>query len=486
MNFSSLHIRKWPLRTRLVAITVLFTAVTIALSDFVATTAVGSYLVTQIDQENTSIAASTVSRLDRFGIDPNAELEGGLSSSARPLGRVPTATIINVVDDQGALIAQIGGEEKTARPSASDMENFALNKVLESNGKPFSIKEKSGEVFRAVALPFTSGFGSVIVSTPLDNVADTTHKLIILLALISLLILLIVGFISYYVLKINFRPLNKIEVTAQAIADGDLSARLETDETKTEVGSLKNSLNKMLIRIEAAFRSKSESEERLRRFVADASHELRTPITAIRGYSELVRQGAVSGVENVKEVFNKIENESVRMGNLVEDLLTLARLDENPILDSDPVDLKPLVKEAVEAAQVSSLNHNFQLNLPEDDFYVIGDSRRIYQCITNLITNARTHTPDGTKIEVKLNSLESENLVEVIDNGPGLTLEDKQRIFERFYRADLARSRKSGEGSGLGLSIVSALMEAMGGKVTVESEYGAGAKFTLHFPLDQH
>jgi two-component system OmpR family sensor kinase len=253
----------------------------------------------------------------------------------------------------------------------------------------------------------------------------------------------------------------------------------------TEVGRLVTSLNSMLGRIEQSFAARLESENKLRRFVADASHELRTPLTAIRGFSELYRQGAVSGEEPTRELVGRIEGESIRMGALVEDLLLLARLDQSREMESKPVDLEDVVESAVASARAAGPDHNVSFTPTGEELFALGDEARIHQVVANLLANARAHTPAGTQIDVSF-SRDSDGIrIAVSDNGPGLSTEDQQKIFERFYRADPSRVRVDGEGSGLGLSIVDAVMKAHGGSVSVQSELGKGATFTLFFPLEK-
>jgi two-component system OmpR family sensor kinase len=301
--------------------------------------------------------------------------------------------------------------------------------------------------------------------------------------LISLIVIIAIGIVARSLIKLSLKPLNKIEETAAAIADGDLSARLPEVNPNTEVGRLTGSLNTMLSRIEESFAVRTESENKLRRFVADASHELRTPLTAIRGFAELHRQGAVTGEDKTKELISRIEKESIRMSSLVEDLLLLARLDQSRELTIDPVDINHLVNEAIASAKAAGPSHEITLKSSSDEVFVLGDSMRIHQAVSNLLANARTHTPAGTKIEMEILQSESEVQISVSDNGPGLLPEDQTRIFERFFRADPSRARVSGEGSGLGLAIVDAVMKAHGGSVEVLSELNQGAKFTLHFPV---
>jgi two-component system OmpR family sensor kinase len=278
------------------------------------------------------------------------------------------------------------------------------------------------------------------------------------------------------------KPLKKIEETAEQIAAGDLSARLENFEPDTEVGRLSTSLNTMLSRIEESFALRKSSEDKLRRFVADASHELRTPLTAIRGFAELHRQGAVAGEEDTKQLLARIEGESIRMGSLVEDLLLLARLDQAREMEHLPVNIAKVTRDAVASAQVAGPEHPISLIGDVDELYTLGDQHRIHQVIANLLANARTHTPAGTSITLSIAQSNDGITIAVSDNGPGLSENDQKRIFERFYRADSSRVRIDGEGSGLGLSIVDAVMKAHGGSVSVSSELGKGATFTLFFP----
>jgi two-component system OmpR family sensor kinase len=283
-------------------------------------------------------------------------------------------------------------------------------------------------------------------------------------------------------IKVGLKPLSDVENTAEQIAAGDLSARLPDAKPTTEVGRLTTSLNTMLARIEESFAIRKTSEDKLRRFVADASHELRTPLTAIRGFAELHRQGAVSGEVDTKQLLSRIEGESVRMGSLVEDLLLLARLDQAREMDHLPVDIAQVTRDAVASAQVAGPEHPITLSGDVDELYTLGDQNRIHQVIANLLANARTHTPAGTAITVSVAESSDGVRIAVRDSGPGLSDEDQKRIFERFYRADSSRVRIDGEGSGLGLSIVDAVMKAHGGSVSVTSELGKGSTFTLFFP----
>jgi two-component system OmpR family sensor kinase len=284
------------------------------------------------------------------------------------------------------------------------------------------------------------------------------------------------------VVAVGLRPLKTAEETAEEIASGNLSARMPEASPNTEVGRLVSTFNKMLTRIEESFAARTKSEDKLRRFVADASHELRTPLTAIRGFSELYRQGAVKGEDDTKQLISRIEGESKRMSSLVEDLLLLARIDQFREMKSEAVDIVKLVADATASAQISGPNHPITLIAPNSEVFMLGEEVRIHQVLANLLANARAHTPDGTPIAVIITSNDDEVSISVADKGPGISEVDQKRIFERFYRADTSRSRTGEDGTGLGLSIVEAVMRAHGGTVSVESDLGKGTKFTLTFP----
>jgi two-component system OmpR family sensor kinase len=384
-----------------------------------------------------------------------------------------------LLDIDGNLIGQVGGELGGKNFAVTGMK---IDEVSQYKNRPFTIEGKDGQPdIRALAQMLPTGMGSVIVADSLEKVDKTLSQLRFLFLILGLIALITIAMAARWIIALGLKPLEAVEDTAEAIAAGDLSARLPAAKPDTEVGRLTTSLNTMLARIEESFTARVESENKLRRFVADASHELRTPLTAIRGFAELHRQGAVVGEEKTKELINRIEKESVRMSSLVEDLLLLARLDQSRELAKEPVDLNTLITEAVASARAAGPNHPIEIKLEASEIFVLGDSQRIHQVIANLLANARAHTPNGTEISITAMQGVSETTIAVSDKGPGLSKADQDRIFERFYRADPSRVRNSGEGSGLGLSIVDAVMKAHGGYVSVKSEIGQGATFTLHF-----
>lgn len=473
------------LRTRLLVGVLLLSALGFLISDLVAQNAMQKFLLEQVDNQLLSVADGALMRVDRAGIQGDSDNDDDRTKSASaapaPLRSVPSSVSITLLDPFGNYVGGVGGDL-----NAQKITDYVLGTLpasaAEYGNKPFTL-EVPGSDFRVLARVLPSAMGSVFVAQSLSGVDETSKRLRLIFILIGLIALLLIAMASRIVIKIGLRPLADVEDVAEKIADGDLSARLPDAKPDTEVGRLVSSLNAMLSRIEESFTARTEGENKLRRFVADASHELRTPLTAIRGFAELHRQGAVKGEAATTELVGRIENESIRMGTLVEDLLMLARLDQSRKLVSEPVNLNEVVIESVESARAAGPEHPISLDLP-DEAFVLGDAGKIYQVVANLLANARIHTPAGTPIAVTVKSNDAGTTISITDSGPGLSQADQDRIFERFYRADPSRNRSNEEGSGLGLSIVDAVMQAHGGKVTVTSKLGEGATFTVFFPLE--
>ena len=464
------------LRNRLTVGVLILSAFGFAGAGFGAQALLQDYLIHQVDDQLLSVVGGVADRLDQAGIAQDDDDES--ARAARPLNRVPTSISVTVLDPFGNLVGGIGGDFNSNQIT-DYVKGLLPGQVAAFGAKPFTV-EAPGADFRVATTVLPSSLGSVIVAQSLSDFDKTTHQISVVFLIIGGIVLLFIAFASRQVIKVSMKPLKKIEKTAEQIAAGDLSARLENFEPNTEVGRLSTSLNTMLSRIEESFAARAESENKLRRFVADASHELRTPLTSIRGFAELHRQGAVPEGEKTKELISRIEKESMRMGYLVEDLLMLARMDQSRELVMTDVDLSHLVQEAVSSASAAGPDHPITLDIA-GDIHTQGDADKIYQVITNLLANARAHTPAGTPIHVATHSTKDGSFVTVADKGPGLSAEDQMRIFERFYRVDTSRQRSSSDGSGLGLSIVDEVMKAHGGTVTVASEPGNGATFTLHF-----
>jgi two-component system, OmpR family, sensor kinase len=320
----------------------------------------------------------------------------------------------------------------------------------------------------------------LIVAVPLHNVDATLHRLFLIELVVTLAVLAALIVLGLWVVRISLRPLVAIEHTAAAIGGGDLSQRVERAELRTEIGRLGLALNAMLGQIESAFRAREASEEKLRRFVADASHELRTPLAAVRAYAELFKRGASARSDDLERAMSGISRESERMSLLVEDLLLLARLDEGRPLEREPVDLREVVGEAVETAR--TVEPSRPISLDAVSTVVPGDRDRLRQVIDNLLSNVRAHTPPGSPVHVRVSCADGKAVIEVEDTGPGLGEEEVEQVFERFHRGDPSRSRSSG-GVGLGLSIVAAVAEAHGGSASARSVPGEGSTFRITLPL---
>ncbi len=478
---------QWSLRNRLVLGVVILSTLGFIASGVVAQKQLQSFLIHQIDDQLFSVASGSLPRINRAGIvddhefqERRGQVEHDDDEPQTPLDRVPTSTSVTLLDANGVVVGGIGGD-LNAVPITDYISGYSPAEVAEYEGEPFTL-EADGENFRVLALPLPSNLGSIAIGQSLNDVDRTLNRLQWLFFLIGLVIVGLIAMASRTMIKVGLKPLSTVEDTAEKIAAGDLSARLPDAKPTTEVGRLTTSLNMMLARIEESFAMRKSSEDKLRRFVADASHELRTPLTAIRGFAELHRQGAVTGEEDTKQLLGRIEGESLRMGSLVEDLLLLARLDQAREMEKLPVDIAAVTSDAVASARVAGPEHPITLVGDTDELYTLGDSHRIHQVVANLLANARTHTPAGTPITVSIDKGDDGVRIAVADLGPGLSDEDQRRIFERFYRADSSRVRIDGEGSGLGLSIVDAVMKAHGGNVSVTSELGKGSTFTLFFP----
>ena len=341
-----------------------------------------------------------------------------------------------------------------------------------------------------------------VVSTPVDGgvsiaalpLADTQATLLQVAAVTGggvLIAVLIAGFAGAVIIRRNLQPLERVAATATRVSEMkldhgevDLAQRVPAADTdvRTEVGQVGAALNRMLDHVGNALEARHNSEMQVRQFVADASHELRTPLAAIRGYAELSRRSRQPVPDEVGHVLRRVESEAQRMTALVEDLLLLARLDAGRPLAHEPVDLTMMVVDAVSDAHAAGPRHDWQLDLPEEPVTVIGDGARLHQVLANLLANARTHTPEGTTVTVGVGATTDEALLRVTDAGPGIPAELQPHIFERFARGDGSRSRAAGS-TGLGLSIVHAVVTAHGGTVSVDSRPGR-TEFTVRLPLN--
>jgi two-component system OmpR family sensor kinase len=342
--------------------------------------------------------------------------------------------------------------------------------------------------YRVLAVAADDG-GVLVTGLPLASTGDAVLRLIAVEVAAGLLGVLAAAGAGFLVLRRTLRPLHRVAATAGRVAELPLSTgevqlaeRVPDADTDphTEVGRVGAALNRLLDHVEDSLAARHASETQVRQFVADASHELRTPVTSIRGYAELVRRQGSAVPDDVAQALRRVEGEAVRMSDLVDDLLLLARLDAGRELADDPVDLTALVLDVVSDAHAAGPGHRWRVDLPPVAVQVIGDESRLHQVLANLLTNVRTHTPSGTTAVTRLRADDGWAVLEVVDDGPGIPPELLGSVFERFARGDSSRSRNAGS-TGLGLAIVQAVVTGSGGALSVASEPGRTA-FTVRLP----
>jgi two-component system OmpR family sensor kinase len=408
-----------------------------------------------------------------YGTDPDDDGKGPPGVGVN----LPPGTYGEVRSASGRVLDHVVlsyGEDAPARPD--------IPARLEAD-HVITVGSKDGDMnYRVLAAEGPPGTGeATVVAVPLHDVDETLQRLLLVEGLVIAGVLLALGAMGWLVVRLGLRPLDRIAATAGAIAAGDLSRRVSPATDRTEVGRLGLALNGMLSRLERAFAERRASEDRLRTFLADASHELRTPLSSIRGYAELFRMGATEDPAERARAMERIEQEAARMGVLVEDLLTLARLGEVRDPVREDVDLGRLAADAVDDARAIAPDRDIEVAAPAGAI-VKGDPHQLHQVAANLLNNALAHTPPGTPIEVTARRDGDGAVLEVRDHGQGLPPGDSQALFERFWRADEGR-RRGRAGAGLGLAIVAGIVDAHGGAVRAQDAQGGGARFVVRLPL---
>jgi two-component system OmpR family sensor kinase len=462
------------LRARLLLGVLVLATAGLIVADTVTYTSLRSFLLDRVD--STLDADHQGAERARFGLGGGP---GGFGGFRGPGGLGADYVQFRASNGTSVLYTPgVGHFYGTTAPPPPKLPTTITVPLAASDGGPdrvsyFTVPAASGGDRWRVRASIDPGSPTMLVlATSLSDVDGTLHRLLVIELLVTFAILVGIVVLGLWIVRLGLKPLVAIERTADRIAGGDLSQRVERAESRTEVGRLGLVLNTMMDRIEA-------SDQRLRRFVADASHELRTPLAAVRAYAELFKRGAADRPRDLDRAMTGIGRESERMSALVEDLLLLARLDEGRPLEREPVELDVLALVAAETARAVDPTHPIELAV--EPVAVYGDRVRLRQVVDNLLGNARSHTPAGTHVRVRVASDDGHALIEVADEGPGMTAEQAERVFERFYRADPSRARASG-GVGLGLSIVSAVTDAHGGDVRVESEPGRGTTFSVRLP----
>jgi two-component system OmpR family sensor kinase len=473
------------LRARLLAALLALLAAVSIVVGVVSVLSLDSFLVDRLDSQ----LVTAGDRVANGGRDPShprpqpqpGRVPPGLNAPGQADGTLGAAISGGTVDSAGVI-------EGGTFTELSDPQRQVLQ-ALPADGRPYT-RDLGGDLgsyrLRAVTGPDGTTF---VAGLPLAGVHDTVTRLAVVVAAVAAGGLLLAGIAGLLIVRLTLRPLRRVAATATRVSelpldrgDVELSERVPDADTdpRTEVGQVGSALNRMLGHVSAALTARHESETRVRQFVADASHELRTPLASIRGYAELSRRGHEPVPADVAYALGRVESESTRMTGLVEDLLLLARLDNGRAVAHEPVDLTRLVVDAVSDARAAGSDHRWALELPAEPVEIVGDADRLHQVVVNLLGNARTHTPPGTTVAVGLSRQDGSVLLRVSDDGPGIPAELLPRVFERFARGDGSRSRAAGS-TGLGLAIVSAVADAHGGTVGVDSS-PAGTSFTVRLP----
>jgi two-component system OmpR family sensor kinase len=488
------------LRRRLVLSVVGLLALASILIGAVSILALQASLMRQVDQQLQATAARSESFVDRdpggYGSFPGAP-PGGLGAFGQQVGTI-SATIIDGVVSGGYIADRDAAEGEPGGAGAVELTQRQSQQLqsVPTDGVPRTV-DLGGALgsYRLVAGTSSSG-ATIVTGLPTKPADDVVDQLIVVITVVAAITLALAAFVGALIVRRALRPLDRVVDTATHVAaleldrgDVALEARVPASDTdeRTEVGRVGAALNGLLGHVADALSSRQASEAKVRRFVSDASHELRTPLASIRGYAELTRRGPHQLPEDVTHSLSRIESESVRMTTIVEDLLLLARLDEGRELESDPVDLTRILLDTVGDASAAGPDHDWDLDLPDDSVTVPGDDARLRQVVVNLLANARTHTPAGTRVVASLAvegaGPDAHTVIRVTDDGPGIPPELQASLFERFVRGDGSRARSTG-GTGLGLAIAQAIVSAHHGAVWVESEPGRTV-FGVRLPVER-
>ena len=468
------------LRARLLAAVLALTACGLLLAGAITYAEQRSFQYQRVDQQLRAAVLPVSAELERavghVAGDDNHGPGAGRGPGGGPNFGIPAGTYGQKRDANGQVINDhvfSVNQTVTAKPALPA--KLVPGRIITVNGR-----KGVGTRYRVLASVDPRDATITVVALPLQATDEILQRLLVVQALVIAAVLIVLGLVSWLVVRVGLLPLDRMGHTAGAIAGGDLSHRVESTDPRTEVGRLGIALNAMLDRLERAFGEREASEDRLRRFIADASHELRTPLASIRGYAELFRMGATPDRADVEKSMRRIEDESARMGVLVDDLLTLARLDEVPDTPHAKLDFAAIVRDAVDDGRAAAPGREIQVDVAGPAM-VVGDRDQLRQVLGNLLRNAFVHTPAGTPIEVTLEHTAGEVRLEIRDHGPGLPTSDAEALFERFWRSEAGRERGRG-GAGLGLAIVAAIVDAHRGDVRAGNAPGGGASFVVTLP----
>jgi two-component system OmpR family sensor kinase len=474
------------LRSKLTALSVALIGVLLLVSSVGTTAVLKTYL--QQNQDTVLVSAAQVLRAE----DP-ALIQDRLATGAVQLPNLPTDYYIAYTDAAGNLVLAFSSSTNGNHPTPN-LSNFTMPNVIATKGLPFEVdmngqftEHNEGNGWRIVAQPLYAGYGSVVVALPTGKDNGLINQYRVIGLTFGLLLLLFSGIAVWYTITRTLRPLKEVERTAAAVAAGDISKRLMEHTGNTEIARINRSLNTMLSSIETAMVDRGKTLDQMQRFIADASHELRTPLVSVRGYAELYRMGALNDKQKLDDAMSRIESEAVRMTSLVESLLALARLEETEKLSKTKINLTEVAGQVAKDAVAAS--KGLKVELVALDGSPLGDSaveakldlNAIKQVLVNLLSNAARFTDPKAGVQIALGKEKGKIILEVRDHGEGIPAELRKKVFERFYRADNSRNRETG-GNGLGLSIVSVLVQRHEGTIEATETQGGGATFRVTLP----
>lgn len=476
----------WTLRRRLVVAVVALLALAAIVIGAASVLSVRAVLLERVDSQLTaattrSSGAADVPSGGRFPEQEQPSVPDFIGAPGQAAG-----TLGAIID--GGVVRYAGYTDEAGTLLPLTPEQFSELLPLRIGVDPVTLDLPDLGNYRVVAVD--TGGGALVVGLPLADLDVSVAQLIAVVAGISLGALALAGSAAYVIVRLALRPLDRVALAASEVSElpldrGEVALAVRVPEQDadpdTEVGRVGAAINRMIGHVANALTARQASENKVRTFVSDASHELRTPLASIRGYAELTRRSGETLPEDATYALGRIESEAIRMTTIVEDLLLLARLDEGRELGRESVDLAVLIDNAVRDARTSSPEHRWDLELPATSVVVQGDTQRLFQVMVNLLGNARVHTPPGTRVTARLEKTDTDAVITVLDDGPGIDPAVLGSVFERFVRGDESRQRASG-GTGLGLAIVAGVVDAHGGSVSVESETGRTA-FRLTLPL---
>ncbi|WP_416445232.1 sensor histidine kinase [Leucobacter sp. HNU] len=466
------------LRTKITGVTVFILSLGLIVAGVGTLSFLRPYLVQVVDSDLQSLSK-----------DPTRALASGVNLRA-----------LTPYDVQGAsssyYVAMLDSTGKKRYDNATDWQTENVPRIpggltgtvvaTRVYGSTFTITDAAGLEWRATALPINGAepgqTGTLLIAASTAHTGQTTAQFILIFGGFGIAVILLGAALTRILVTTTFVPLAQVERTAMEISKGDFSKRIHVAHPHTEVGHLGESLNVMLDHIDVALAERARTIDQMRRFVGDAGHELRTPLVSVRGYAELYRMGALQDEEQVGQAMGRIEKEAIRMTSLVEDLLSLARLDERRPLELKTLDLNALAADAAFDALAQAPDRTISVNEDPSRPTVLGDEHKVRQLMSNLIGNALRYSPEGSPIEIAVASGPDSGHFEIIDHGEGVPEQLRTKIFDRFWRADTSRNRETG-GSGLGLSIVKSIVDAHGGSVSVHETEGGGATFRVDLPV---